>query len=276
MEEVQTGQAEGVNQIGSPEHINQMLAAVDTPVETHDAGFVSNDSIVTQEGRPAWLPDKFDSPEAMARAYAELETKFHSNDEQLQQLESQANYEQQAQEVMETPPHMVDQLLDERGLDFSVFQQEYNETGQLSEDAYLVLQEAGIEPQMVDTWIAGQEAIADQQIDSIYNMVGGEQVYNQMLEWAGDNLQPWEMDAFNDQIESLDANSMFAVQGLMARMQNDEGSPPMLYQGEPSQYSAPKYDSLAQLTSAMSDPRYASDPAYRREVTSRLNNSELF
>ena len=276
MEEVQTGQAEGVNQIGSPEHINQMLAAVDSPVETHDAGFVSNDSIVTQEGRPAWLPDKFDSPEAMARAYSELETRFHSNDEQLQQLESQANYEQQAQEVMETPPHMVDQLLDERGLDFSVFQQEYNETGQLSEDAYLALQEAGIEPQMVDTWIEGQEAIADQQIDSIYNMVGGEQVYNQMLEWAGDNLQPWEMDAFNDQIESLDANSMFAVQGLMARMQNDEGSPPMLYQGEPSQYSAPKYDSLAQLTSAMSDPRYASDPAYRREVTSRLNNSELF
>ena len=276
MEEVQTGQAEGVNQIGSPEHINQMLAAVDTPVETHDAGFVSNDSIVTQEGRPAWLPDKFDSPEAMARAYSELENKFHASDDQLQQLEQQANYEQQAQEVMETPPHMVDQLLDERGLDFSVFQQEYNETGQLSEDAYLALQEAGIEPQMVDTWIAGQEAIADQQIDSIYNMVGGEQVYNQMLEWAGDNLQPWEMDAFNDQIESLDANSMFAVQGLMARMQNDEGSPPMLYQGEPSQYSAPKYDSLAQLTSAMSDPRYASDPAFRMEVTNRLKNSELF
>lgn len=276
MEEVQTGQAEGVNQIGSPEHINQMLAAVDTPVETHDAGFVSNNSIVTQEGRPAWLPDKFDSPEAMARAYSELENRFHASDEQLQQLEQQANYEQQAQEVMETPPHMVDQLLDERGLDFSVFQQEYNETGQLSQDAYLALQEVGIEPQMVDTWIAGQEAIADQQIDSIYNMVGGEQAYNQMLEWAGDNLQPWEMDAFNDQIESLDANSMFAVQGLMARMQNDEGSPPILYQGEPSQYSAPKYDSLAQLTSAMSDPRYASDPAYRREVTSRLNNSELF
>ena len=276
MEEVQTGQAEGVNQIGSPEHINQMLAAVDTPVETHDAGMVQNGREITHEGRPAWLPDKFDSPEAMARAYSELETRFHASDEQLQQLEQQANYEQQAQEVMETPPHMVDQMLDERGLDFSVFQQEYNETGQLSQDAYKALQEVGIEPQMVDTWIAGQEAIADQQIASIYNMVGGEQVYNQMLEWAGDNLQPWEMDAFNDQIESLDANSMFAVQGLMARMQNDEGSPPILYQGEPSQYSAPKYDSLAQLTSAMSDPRYASDPAFRMEVTNRLKNSELF
>lgn len=276
MEEVQTGQPEGVNQAGSPEHINQMLAAIDTPTQTYDEGLVNNDQVPTAEGRPAWLPDKFDSPEAMARAYSELETKFHSSDEQLQQLESQANYEQQAQEVMETPPHMVDQMLDERGLDFSVFQQEYNETGQLSEDAYLALQEAGIEAQMVDTWIQGQEAIADQQINSIYDMVGGEQTYNQMLEWAGNNLESWEMDSFNDQIESLDANSMFAVQGLMARMQNQEGSPPRLFQGEPSDYSAPKYDSLSQLTSAMSDPKYASDPAYRNEVASRLKNSALF
>ena len=276
MEEVQTGQPEGVNQAGSPEHINQMLAAIDAPTETYDAGLVNNNQIPTAEGRPAWLPDKFDSPEAMARAYSELENRFHANDEQLQQYENQANYEQQAQEIMETPPHTVDQLLDERGLDFSVFQQEYNETGQLSEDAYLALQEAGIEPQMVDTWIQGQEAIADQQIDSIYNMVGGEDAYNSMLEWAGNNLEPWEMDAFNDQIENLDANSMFAVQGLMARMQNQEGSPPRLFQGEPSEYSAPKYDSLAQLTGAMSDPRYASDPAYRNEVASRLKNSALF
>ena len=276
MEEIQTGQGEGVNQVGSPEHINQMLAAVDAPIETHDEGLVQNGREITHEGRPAWLPDKFDSPEAMARAYAELENRFHSSDEQLQQYENQANYEQQAQEIRETPAHLVDQILAERDLDFSVFQQEYNETGQLSEDAYKALHEAGIEPQMVDTWIQGQEAIADQQIDSIYNMVGGEQPYNQMLEWAGNNLEPWEMDAFNSQIENLDANSMFAVQGLMARMQNEEGSPPMLYQGEPSQYSAPKYDSLAQLTSAMSDPRYASDPAFRREVTERLKYSELF
>mgnify|MGYP003133234506 CR=1 FL=1 len=276
MEEVQTGQPEGVNQVGSPEHINQMLAAVDAPIETFDEGTVQGNREITHEGRPAWLPDKFDSPEAMARAYSELENRFHANDEQLQQYENQANYEQQAQEIMETPPHMVDQLLDERGLDFSVFQQEYNETGQLSEDAYKALEEAGIEPQMVDTWIQGQEAIADQQIDAIYNMVGGEDAYNGMLEWAGNNLQPWEMDAFNNQIENLDANSMFAVQGLMARMQNEEGSPPRLFQGEPSQYSAPKYDSLAQLTSAMSDPRYTSDPAFRREVTERLKHSELF
>ena len=276
MEEVQTGQAEGVNQVGSPEHINQMLAAVDAPVETHDEGFVKNGRDLTQEGRPVWLPDKFNSPEEMARAYSELENQFHSNSDQLEQLEGQASQEQQAQEIMETPAHQVNELLDQRGLDFSVFQEEFAETGSLSSEAYQALDEAGIDRSMVDTWIQGQEAIADQSIDEIYQMAGGEQQYNQMLEWASDNLQPWEMDAYNNQIQNLDANSAFALQGLMARMQNQEGSPPKLFQGEPSNYSAPRYDSLAQLTSAMSDPKYASDPAYRREVTSRLNNSELF
>ena len=31
----------------------------------------------TQEERPQWLPSKFNSPEDMANAYAELEREFH-------------------------------------------------------------------------------------------------------------------------------------------------------------------------------------------------------
>jgi len=277
MEEVQTSQGEGVNQAGSPEHINEMLAKVDAPVDTIDEGVVGDGRPVTMEGRPAWLPDKFESPEQMARAYSELETKFHSNDNQsLQDIEQKAQFEQETQDIINTEPHQVHQFLNERGLDFSEFQNEYNETGQLSQEAYDALSEKGVMPEMVDTWIRGQEAVADQNIGKIYDSVGGEETYKQMLEWASSNLQPWEMDAFNTQIENLDANSMFAVQGLQARMQNQEGSPPVLMQGQPSQYSAPKYDSLNQLTVAMSDPRYASDPAFRREVASRLNNSALF
>ena len=38
MEELQTGQTEGVHQAGSPEHINEMLAKVDNPVEVSDVG----------------------------------------------------------------------------------------------------------------------------------------------------------------------------------------------------------------------------------------------
>ena len=96
-----------------------------------------------------------------------------------------------------------------------------------------------------------------------------------MLEWANDNLQPSEVEAFNSQIESLDANTQLAVTGLYARYQNSEGLPPSLLSGEVGQDTAPRYESLAQLTSAMSDPKYANDPAYRARVVQRLGNSNV-
>ena len=275
-EEIQTYQGEGSQAVGSPEHVNAMLSAIEAPIDTADEGIVSpQPDAPSLEGRPHWLPDKFESPEQMARAYQELENQFHNQESGIEDIEAGARQDFDREELMATPAHQVHDFLDQKGLDFQEFQNEYQETGQLSRDAYNALAEQGIDPVMVDTWIQGQEANADQQVDSIYNMVGGEQSYNQMLDWASDNLQPWEMDSFNQIVGNLDANSMFAVQGLMARMQNQEGSPPVLFQGEPSQYSSPKYESLAQLTAAMKDSRYATDPAYRNEVAMRLNNSSV-
>jgi len=277
MEEIQSFQGEGVNQAGSPEHINEMLAKVDAPIDTHDAGLVKQDTPVTSEGRPVWLPDKFDSPEEMARAYSQLEQKFSSSNEQLQEIENTAQLEQQTAEIQDTSAPEVAQLLDNNGLDFSVFQQEYNQTGTLSKDAYEALEEAGLGPEVVNTWIQGQEAVADQQVNNIYDMVGGQESYNEMMEWANDNLEPWEVDAYNSQIGNLDPNSQFAVSGLQARYMNSIGNQaPTLYQGERASSELPKYESLAQLTSAMGDPRYAADPAFRRTVENKLNNSALF
>ena len=274
-EEISTYEGEGVNQVGSPEHINQMLAAVDAPVETFDEGPVQDGRDITMEGRPVWLPEKFSSPEEMARAYSELETQFHQANTQVQEIESQAKIEEQAQEIQNTSVPQVQELLDSKDLDIAIFQKEYNENGSLSQDAYDALSEAGIEKGVVDTWIQGQEAVADQNINELYKSVGGQESYDQMLEWANDNLQPWEIDAYNNQIQNLDPNAMFAVQGLQARYKNSEGSPPVLMTGEPTPSPAPRYDSVAQLTKAMSDPRYAEDPAFRAEVTNRLKNSTI-
>jgi hypothetical protein len=37
-----------------------------------------------------------------------------------------------------------------------------------------------------------------------------------------------------------------------------------------------KFESTAELTAAMSDPRYAKDPAYRQTVADKLAKSSLF
>ena len=39
-------------------------------------------SVPRDDGKPTWLPDKFESPEDMAEAYAQLEQKLSSQDTQ--------------------------------------------------------------------------------------------------------------------------------------------------------------------------------------------------
>ena len=182
---------------------------------------------------------------------------------------------QENQEIQEQSTSQVYQLLEDRGLDFQTFQNELNETGGLSEDAYEALQEAGIQREMVDTWIEGQEARAEQNIDQLYSLAGGVDSYNQMLQWADNNLHPTEAEAFNKQIDNLDATAELAVAGLYARYLQSEGSMPSLMTGDTNVSIEPRYDSLAQITSAMSDPRYETDPAYRAQVAGRLNNSSV-
>ena len=274
-EEISTYQGEGVNQAGSPEHIHNMLAKVESPVELSDGGLSEDPPVSQQQDRPEWLPDKFGSPEELAQAYKSLEHKLHNNEQELSQHEESGLQDEITPEFLETSPSQVHKILDDRGLDFSVFQEEYNETGGLSKEAYEALEEAGISQNVVETWLSGQEAMAEQNLQGLYDLTEGDINYNQMLEWANDNLQPAEAEAFNKQVDNLDATSQLAVAGLYARYQQSEGAIPSLMAGDTNVSIEPRYESLAQITSAMSDPRYEKDPAYRAQVAGRLNNSTV-
>ena len=271
-EEVQTYEGEGTNQVGSSEHVHNMFAKMEEPLQPSDQ---TEELYVRDDDRPEWLPEKFNSPQDLAQAYQQLEQQFHNTDENRQLTEDEAIVQEQASEIMETTPSQVHKLLDDRGLDFSVFQDEYNETGTLSQEAIKALDEQGISEEMVATWLQGQEAVAEQAVEHLYNEVGGEQNYNLMMEWASDNLQPWEVEAYNKQIENLDANTNFAVLGMQARYQNSVGMLPNLMSGDVGEDIAPRFESLAELTSAMSDPKYEKDPAYRARVAQKLRFSSV-
>jgi len=64
-----------------------------------------------------------------------------------------------------------------------------------------------------------------------------------------------------------------AVQGLKARMGGN--AEPNLVRGKAA-ISQSQFDSQAQITEAMKDPRYAKDPAYRDEVIEKINRSDLY
>lgn len=222
------------------------------------------------EERPDWLPEKFKSPEDMAKAYAELEGKLGQNTKDTEDAFEETEYsgEESATEVS--------QLLDSKGLDFDVFQQEYQETGELSEEAYAALEEAGFSQSMVDSWIAGQDALATQMTADMQAIVGGGETYTEMVTWASQNLPAEEVEAYNATMDTQDPKMVrLAVQGLYARYRS-EAEPSLMQGGTGAVSTGGKFESTAELTAAMSDPRYAKDPAYRQAVADKLQKSSLF
>lgn len=157
------------------------------------------------------------------------------------------------------------------------FAQEYLEKGELSEDSYAKLQEKGFSKDIVDAYIAGQEALREKQSQTVFQSVGGEENYNAMIQWAATNLTQDQIEAYNQAVGSGDAAQVsFAVEGLFARYSRATPAPPKkIIQGSSSTNLGNSYRSLAEMRADMSDPRYKSDPAFRKTVEQKLANSNI-
>lgn len=208
------------------------------------------------QDRPQWLPPKFQSPEELARAYSELESRFTQvNQQTLGDKAAAANI---SEEEM-------------RG-----FSNEFMQLGTLSDRSFADLEARGIPRYVVESYIEGQKAVAESQVASIYNAVGGQQQYEAMIGWAAESLPDNEIDAFNAMIDSGDPNMVqFAVQGLQARFSAVNGVPRLVQGGTAGPGTSP-FRSLAEVTAAMRDPKYRADPAYRKDVEARLAISNIF
>lgn len=247
------------------------MDTVNTYEETVEDGQHTLDMLEKAEGldnpeasdRPEWLPEKFNSVEDMAQAYESLEQKLGSQDED--------EYEDDDGELEE-----IAEELEERGVDFDALSQEFAELGGLTEDSYDTLLEAGIPRSMVDQFIDGQMAVATQMQQEAFEQVGGQEAYEDMVSWASDNMPEASIDAFNNAVNSGNIETAnLAIQGLQAQYRSVNGSEPSLVMGETKSVTGGVFDSAAQLTAAMRDPRYSTDSAYRQSVAAKLSRSNV-
>ena len=245
--------------------------------QEHDKAMLEKaEQLESNSNRPEWLPEKFKTAEELVASYQALEKKLGQGSEVSEGQEETITEEQR--ETIQEQENEVAQVMDKAGLDFNVFQKEYEENGELSNEAYDALAKAGFPKTLVDTWIQGQEALQGDLNNEVFQSVGGEDSYLSMLEWAKDNLPENDISAFNASVETGDRNLVkFAVQGLYARYRSEVGgNEPQLTQGSASESSGGSFQSAAELTAAMRDPRYANDPAYRKRVSDKLARSSVF
>ena len=241
---------------GSEEY-NALMAEKFDESQTKQVTPETNDG----DQRPAWLPEKFKTPEDFAKSYSELERKLsQGGDKEVKAPADQS--QEQAKEV-----------LSEAGLNFDNFSNEYEQSGQLSDASYESLAKAGIPRDMVDAYIQGQQAIADQIRTTIINDVGGDEYYEAMASWAADNLSHDELAVYNAQVESGNLAAIrMAVNGLRAQFEQVNGFEPSLIGGGAAS-ATDGFRSTQEMVTAMRDPRYKTDPAYQADVQRRVGLS---
>ena len=220
--------------------------------------------------RPAWLPEKFKTVEDMAKSYSELEAQ-----QSKKATEPPATPEVPAEPTQETLE--IDATLKDKGLELSEFSTEYDKTGKLSPESYEKLKAAGFSQDLVDNYVSGQEARAALHIASLKDAAGGSEAYSTMTTWAVGAMSPAEIAAFNSAVASSNVEaSKLAIAGLKSRYEAANGRSPSLLTGKAG--TAPALDvfeSRAEMTTAMKDPRYAKDSAYRQQVINKVGRSTL-
>lgn len=230
-------------------------------------------NVQTSTDKPGWLPEKFKSPEELAKAYSELEKKLSSPKETNSETTENSENSQQ-QEAVVTPEET--KAFQEWENKFSDYSKEYFEKGQLSKESYAKLTQMGYPKAIVDAYINGQIAISNQGTQQLMGEIGGEQGFKEMHDWATENLSQDEIDSYNALLETGDQRQAnFAVKGMYARYKSSMGKQPKLISGTQSEGSTKTFRSVAEITKAMSDPRYKNDPAYRKDVERRLATSNV-
>lgn len=265
--------------LGLSEHDKAMIAKVDAAAGVDPAAAPT---------KPEGIPDKFWDAEKgvvrvedLAKSYAELErarTGQPKADDKAPPAAEPAKVPEGAVDSVSADAEAAAKAAgaDTSKVDFTALTQEFAEKGTLSEDSYKALQAAGMSKELVDQFIEGRQAVAQTQLAESYALAGGEAEYKLMAQWAATALPADEQAAFDRAVLADPGTRKMAITALKARYTEAVGSDPKLIKASTGGAEAGAFQSRAEVTQAMRDPRYQKDPAYRASVERRLANSSVF
>lgn len=212
--------------------------------------------------RPAWLPEKFKTPEDMASAYGELERRLGSAPTAAPVAMTDA------QAAPPAAPPAAQAVV-------AKLTQEFAQSGSVSPESREAFRQATGLP---DSFIDNQIAFMRQQESAVNAMatqrLGGEGAVRELMEWGAKRLNAADRQAFNRAAYSGDpAMAQLAIDGLAAKYEAEVGRAPRLIAGRKPQEQyggVVPFQSPAEWQAARRDPRYKTDEGFRSEVELRL------
>lgn len=220
---------------------------------------------------------KFKSQEDLLKAYQELQKKLGQGDAQEEGEEASeepTEASEEAPEEQEEAP-AAEQALSKAAEEYAKGQLTDATIEELSKMDSKDLIKAYVEFYSKNAQQYQQQAALQQsEQEAIVNIAGGQQGYSEMIQWAAQNLDQSEIDAYNSVTNSGNyAAIKFAAEALYNRFTAAEGNEAPLVTGKAPTSGVKPYRSQAELARDISDPRYHNDPAFRQDVEERLARS---
>ena len=222
-----------------------------------------------EEQQNQLLAGKFKDAEDLEKGYIELQKKLgepKEDAEEQQEVETVEDTKEDDKES-EVDATFLDKLWDESNDEFS--QETLKELeGMKPQDLAQMHLEYRAKTQPTP--------LNDEAVNSLQDVAGGKEGYDTMIEWAQQNLQEQEIKMYDTVMDRGDPLAcFFAVQALKNRFDDASGVDGEMLTGKAPVNKGDVYRSQAEVVRAMNDPKYENDPAYRQDVYSKLERSNL-
>ena len=239
------------------------------------------------------LAGKYKSPEELESAYLELQKKLGdapATEEAEPETEYQfynddggVNYDT-ANEVY---GEQLGNLFKSNEIDpFEMAKHFEENNGTLTDDMYSKLESTGLSKEIIDNYLEGVKGnlgmsqenaspvLSESEIKDLKNIAGGERGYEQLMDWAGNNLTAQVAKNYDDVLATgNNAAISFAVKALMGQYEDANGRDSNIVTGKQS--STENYRSMAEVVRDMNKPEYQTDEAFRDDVIRKLAQSNI-
>ena len=218
-----------------------------------------------EEAQEQLLAGKYKSAEELEKGYLELQQKLNTKAEPKAETET------------EEPEAEADQTILDRVWEEATSGKEFSKelTEELSNmpatelaNMYLDYRQAN----QADP--AESRDFSESEITELKGIVGGDENYTNMIDWAQKSLNEQEVNMFDQVMQKGDPlAAFFAVRSLAYAYNDAIGYDGNVVQGKAPKQSNNQFRSQAEVIEAMSDPRYENDPAYRKDIMDKLTRS---
>ena len=216
-----------------------------------------------QEAQDNLLAGKYKNAEELEKGYLELQQKLSSN-----QPAEKAEPEQTEESA---EPTILDRIWEE-----STSQEEFSPelTEEISKMSSTELANMYLDYRQANEGAEPARDFSKDEIQQLQGVVGGQENYTNMIDWAQKSLNETEVNMFDAVMAKGDPlAAFFAVRSLAYAYNDAVGYDGNVVQGKAPKQNTDQFRSQQELIQAMSDSRYENDPAYRQDVMDKLTRS---